>query len=119
MHDYTAVGTLILRLETELSPDESVIEVRIKASPVFSPDALRQAYEMLTAETSLSGSRLVVEVQPYRLQCTTCRVCWTASYEDVVGHLVACPSCGSLSPLEGGAGIELIEIRRAESITTG
>ena len=118
MHDYFAVRALIARLENELGSTENVVEVRVKASPVYSQEALKQAYEMLTAETFLSGSRLVVEELPYRLQCTTCKICWTASYEDVVGHLVACPSCGSLSPFVGGAGMELVEIRRAEPITT-
>ena len=118
MHDYHAVTTLIARLQRELSPAEGVIELRVEASPAFSPEALRQTYEILTQETPLAGSRLVVDELVDGRECTACGMAWALSHEDVVGHLVVCPSCGTLSTLEGGAGIELLEVRRAQTSTT-
>ncbi|MGO8721595.1 MAG: hydrogenase/urease maturation nickel metallochaperone HypA [Acidimicrobiales bacterium] len=117
MHDYYAVSTLIARLTREPGLTEGVIEVRVRASPLFSPEALQQTYEMLTEETPLAGSCLIVEDLVDRRECAACEATWAVSYEDVVGHLVVCPSCGTMSPLEGGAGIELLEIRRPEALT--
>ena len=118
MHDYYAVSTLIARLTREPGLTEGVIEVRVLASPLFSPEALQQTYEMLTEETPLAGSCLIVEDLVDCRECAACEATWALSHEDVAGHLVVCPSCGTLSALEGGAGIELLEIRREEAVTT-
>ncbi len=88
-----------------------IAEVRVRASPVFSPEALRQAYQMLTEDTPLSGSRLLVEELAECRECVLCGTAWAVSRDDVAGHLVICPSCGAVSPLGAGAAIELIEIR--------
>ncbi len=114
MHDYHIVSDLVARLTRDPSLAERVAEVRVRASPVFSPEALLQAYEMLTEETPLAGSHLVVEELADRRECATCREIWTVSGNDVAGHLIICPSCGTPSPLEGGSGIELLEITNKE-----
>lgn len=110
MHDYHAVEALVERLTAEQDGDEleRVAEVRIRASVVFSPEALKQAYEMLTRETPLEGSRLAVEELPDERECPTCGTSWLVSRDDVAGHLLVCPSCGALSPIEGGSGIEVV-----------
>jgi Zn finger protein HypA/HybF involved in hydrogenase expression len=77
---------------------------------VFSPDALQQAYQMLTEDTPLSGSRLVIEQLTDRRECAPCGAAWAVSPDDMVGHLIVCPSCGAVSPLDDGAAIELLEI---------
>ncbi len=111
MHDYHAVSALVARLTGDPSLATGIGEVRIQASPVFSPEALRQAYEMLACGTPLAGSRLVVEEMADRRKCARCEVAWTVSRDDVAGHVVICPSCGAPLPLEGAAGIELLGIR--------
>ena len=111
MHDYHAIGALVARLARDPSLAESIAEVRVRASPVFSPDALRQAYQMLTQDTPLSGSRLLIEELADRRECTLCGTAWAVSPDDIAGHLVICPSCGALAPLDVGALIELLEIR--------
>ena len=112
MHDYHAVETLIERLTSELEGRElgRVAEVRIRASAVFSPEALQQAYEMLTRETPLQGSRLVVEELPDERECPACGKAWLVSPDDLAGHMLVCPSCGALSTIEGGSGIEVVGI---------
>ena len=111
MHDYHAVSALVARLAHDPSLAEGIAEVRVRASPVFSPEALQQAYQMLTQDTPLSGSRLLVEVLADRRECAQCGTAWAVSPDDVAGHLVICPSCGALTPLDARAAIELLEIR--------
>jgi len=110
VHDQHAVQNLIERL----SDLEDVAEVRIRAGASFSPEALRQAFEMLTADTPLAGSRLVVEGLVEERGCPTCGSTWAVSSDDVAGHLVLCPSCGAPSPIGPGASaIEVVEVARA------
>ena len=111
MHDYYAVSALVARLARDPSLAAGIAEVRVRASPVFSPEALQQAYQMLTEDTPLSGSRLLVEVLADRRECVQCGTAWTVSPDDVAGHIIICPSCGALTPLDARAAIELLEIR--------
>ena len=111
MHDYHAVSALVARLARDPGLAEGIAEVRVRASPVFSPDALLQAYQMLTEDTPLSGSRLLVEQLADRRECAQCGTAWAVSPDDVAGHLVICPSCGAPAPLDAGAVIELLEIK--------
>ena len=111
MHDYHAVSALVARLARDPSLTEGIADVRVRASPVFSPDALRQAYQMLTEGTPLSGSRLLVEELADRRECAQCETAWAVSPDDVASHLVICPSCGAPASLDAGAAIELLEIR--------
>ncbi len=111
VHDYHAVSALIAHLARDPGRAEGLAEVCVRASPVFSPEALRQAYQMLTEDTPLSGSRLLVEELVDYRECAQCGTAWTVSPDDVAGHVVICPSCGALAPLDPGATIELLEIR--------
>ncbi len=108
MHEYHAVEAVVERLTN--AHLEDVTEVRIQAGPTFSPEALEQAYAMLTQDTPLEGSRLLVEDVPDERECTACARSWSVTREDVAGHLVLCPSCGSPSPVDGGASIEVLGI---------
>jgi len=110
MHEHHAVEALVERLTSALGDPEfeRVTEVRIRAGAAFSPEALEQAYEMLTQDTSLGGSHLTVEELAERRTCAACGTSWTVTREDVAGHLVLCASCGTPSPIEGGAGIEVL-----------
>lgn len=119
MHDYHAVSALVARLAADPGLAEGIAEVRVRASPVFSPDALRQAYQMLTEDTPLRGSRLLVEELADCRQCARCGTAWTVSPDDVAGHLVICPSCGALTPLGGGAVIELLSCTTVRSELAG
>jgi Zn finger protein HypA/HybF involved in hydrogenase expression len=108
MHDYHAVSALVARLAVE----QDVAEVRVRASPVFSPESLQQAYEMQTIDTPLAGSRLVVEEAADRRRCAVCGADWGLSRDDVAGHTVICPTCGALSPIDETATLELVDVTR-------
>ena len=113
MHEVHAAEALVERLESELEREslDRIAEVRVRASVVFSPEALQQSYEMLVSETALRGSRLVVEELPDERECPSCGGVWTISRDDVTGHVLVCPSCGGLSSIEGGSGIEVAAVR--------
>lgn len=106
MHDQHAVQELIERL----SCLEHVTEVRVRAGVIYSPEALQQAYAMQTAGTPLEGSRLIVEERREERTCRACERTWEVSAEDVAGHVVLCPACGSPAPLEDAATLEVIGI---------
>jgi Zn finger protein HypA/HybF involved in hydrogenase expression len=111
VHDYHAVKALVEHLGRELGPEAGrVDEVRVRADATLSPEALEQAYEMLTKDTPLEGSRLVVEEPLDEQLCETCGTSWTATHEDVAGHLLICPSCGALSAIEGTTGLEVVGV---------
>ncbi len=116
MHDYHAVSALIRRLAGE--PDAGAVEeVRVRASPVFSPESLQQAYEMQTLDTPLEGSRLLVEEAEDERVCEACGAAWRLSRDDVAGHLVVCPSCGTPAPIGEDIGLELLEVRGARPVS--
>ena len=111
MHDYHAVEALVERLAgDEAVAAGSVAEVRIRADVVFTPEAMEQAYAMLTPGTPLEGSRLVVEEVTRDEECSACGTVWTVSRDDLAGHMLMCPSCGALSSIEGGSGIEVVAV---------
>jgi Zn finger protein HypA/HybF involved in hydrogenase expression len=116
VHDYHAVKALVEHLRASLGDREAgrVEEVRIRADPTLSPEALTLAYEMLTRDTPLEGSLLVVEEPPDERLCRACGASWTATHDDVAGHLLICPSCGALSAIEGSSGLDLIGVTAAE-----
>lgn len=106
MHDQHAVQELIARL----SRLERVREVRVRAGGIFSPEALEQAYAMLTAGTPLGSSRLVVEERREERTCDSCGHTWDLSPEDVAGHVILCPRCGEPTPLKDVAALKVIGI---------
>ncbi len=112
MHDYHAIKALVARLLRDADPAQDVAEVRVRASPIYSAAALRQAYGVLTAGTPLAGSRLEVEDLPDRRECARCGSAYAVSPEDVAGHLVVCPHCGEPSPREVGTGVEIVGVTR-------
>ncbi|HZD79454.1 MAG TPA: hydrogenase/urease maturation nickel metallochaperone HypA [Actinomycetota bacterium] len=114
MHDYHAVHVLVERLTDELARDDgAVAEVRIRAGVAFSPEALVQAFEMLTPGTALEGSRLLVEGSTEETTCSACGHRWEATGDDLAGHWLVCPSCGALSEPEAGAGLEVRTVVRS------
>jgi len=107
MHDYQVVATLVERLTDRLHDHDRVTEVRIRANPIFSPEALEQAFEMLTANTRLAGSRLIVEGPDLRA-CPACGAAWRPTHDDLVGAYVVCPTCGAASAMDDPMGIEVL-----------
>ena len=70
-----------------------VINVRVGQLRQVVPDTLAYCWEMVSAETSLDGSRLAVEQVPARLRCRDCEI------EAEVGDLpvFVCAKCGGFN----------------------
>jgi Zn finger protein HypA/HybF involved in hydrogenase expression len=101
---------LIGRVRAELGPGGGAATVRIRAHPTFSPDALRQAFEMLTPGTPLEGATLAVEARSDPHGCPSCGHSWIPSHDDLIGSVLICPACGRPSALQRGALIEVVEV---------
>ena len=97
--------------------DGSSLEVvlRVGALAVHSEAATRQAYEVLVKGTPLEKSRLNLSIEPVTLTCAKCGYQGPLPEGEVDPHdqspLVECPQCGAVSPVQGGRGVEGIELR--------
>jgi hydrogenase nickel incorporation protein HypA/HybF len=66
------------------------VTVRIGHLRQVVPDALQFGWEMLTNETELKGSELLIEQIPARVECRECRATTTLDMP-----ILACGTCGS------------------------
>jgi Zn finger protein HypA/HybF involved in hydrogenase expression len=98
-------------------PEGSALEVVLKvgALAVHSEAATRQAYEVLVQGTPLAQSRLNLTIEPVTLTCVKCGFHGPLPEGAVDPHdqspLVECPQCGAVTPVQGGRGVEGIELR--------
>ena len=113
---------VIARILTELKqqdgpPGGRALEVTLKvgALAVHSASATRQAYEVLVKGTPLEDSRLNLTIEPVILTCGQCGYQGPLPEGAVDPHdlspLAECPRCGAVSPVQGGRGMEAIELR--------
>jgi len=91
------------------------VVLKVGALAVHSEAATRQAYEVLVQGTPLEASRLRLTVEPVTLTCGQCGYTGALPEGAVDPHdpspLSECPQCGAVSPVQGGRGVESIEIR--------
>ena len=122
MHEYGLMEQVIAHILAELknqeeSPVGGSMEVvlRVGALAVHSEAATRQAYEVLVKGTPLENSRLRLTIEPVTLVCAKCGYQGALSEGEVDPHdqspLVECPQCGAVNPVQGGRGVESIELR--------
>ena len=122
MHEYSLMEQVIAHILAELKkvdspPDGSSLEVvlRVGALAVHSEAATRQAYEVLVKGTPLAQSRLNLTIEPVTLVCAPCGYQGPLPEGAVDPHdqspLVECPRCGAVTPVQGGRGVEKIELR--------
>ena len=122
MHEYSLMEQVIAHILAELKkvegpPDGSSPEVVLKvgALAVHSEAATRQAYEVLVKGTPLEQSRLNLTIEPVTLTCAKCGYQGPLPEGAVDPHdlspLAECPQCGAVTPVQGGRGVEGIELR--------
>jgi Zn finger protein HypA/HybF involved in hydrogenase expression len=103
--------------KVESPPEGSALEVvlRVGALAVHSEAATRQAYEVLVKGTPLERSRLNLTVAPVTLTCGKCGYEGPLPEGAVDPHdlspLAECPRCGAVGSVQGGRGVEGIELR--------
>ena len=81
----------------------SVINVRVGQLRQIVPDTLVYCWGLLCEDTSLAGSRIVVETVPARIRCRSCE--HTADVGDL--PVFACAGCGGID-VEVVAGEEFL-----------
>jgi Zn finger protein HypA/HybF involved in hydrogenase expression len=122
LHEYSLMEQVIAHILAELEkvegpPDGSSLEVVLKvgALAVHSEAATRQAYEVLVKGTRLEKSRLNLSIEPVTLACGSCGYQGPLPEGAVDPHdlspLAECHRCGAVSPVQGGRGVESIELR--------
>jgi hydrogenase nickel incorporation protein HypA/HybF len=85
----------VIRREAQAHAASHVARVvlRVGAISGAEPDALRFAFEAVTAGSIADGAELTIEIVPARAHCAACR-------EDFVidhGFIFSCPRCQALS----------------------
>jgi Zn finger protein HypA/HybF involved in hydrogenase expression len=122
LHEYSLMEQVIAHILAELKKQEeppagNALEVVLKvgALAVHSEAATRQAYVVLVKGTSLENSRLLLTIEPVTLVCGQCGYKGALPEGAVDPHdhspLVECPQCGAVNPVQGGRGVESIELR--------
>jgi Zn finger protein HypA/HybF involved in hydrogenase expression len=122
LHEYSlmeqVVATILIELKKpEAPPAGTALEVVLKvgAMAVHSEGATRQAYEVLVKDTPLANSRLNLTIEPVTLRCGKCGFQGSLPEGMVDPHdpapLAECPRCGAVTPVQGGRGVESIELR--------
>jgi Zn finger protein HypA/HybF involved in hydrogenase expression len=122
LHEYSLMEQVIAHIVAELKkpdgpPQGTSLEVVLKvgALAVHSEAATRQAYEVLVQGTPLENSRLTLTIEPVTLTCTKCGFQGPLPEGAVDPHdlspLAECPRCAAVTPVQGGRGVEAIELR--------
>jgi hydrogenase nickel incorporation protein HypA/HybF len=90
------------------------VTLRVGALEMHSEAATRQAFEVLAKGTVLEGARLDLIILPVTLVCPQCGFQGTLPMGAADPHdalpMAECPRCGGLAPVQGGRGVESIEL---------
>jgi Zn finger protein HypA/HybF involved in hydrogenase expression len=122
LHEYTLMEQVVAHILAELKkldgpPEGSSLEVVLKvgALAVHSEAATRQAYEVLVQGTPLANSRLNLTIEPVTFACGKCGYQGSLPEGAVDPHdpspLLECQRCGAVGTVQGGRGVESIELR--------
>ena len=97
MHELSIAMSILDALQEEVDQrgcgHVEAVHVRIGALSGVAPEALQSAYQMASAETSFSESRLVIEEIPIVIYCANCRSPQTAN----PSSWFSCPECNQIS----------------------
>jgi Zn finger protein HypA/HybF involved in hydrogenase expression len=115
MHEYAIVDGIVTgllrRLDEEGNPP--VATVRFRRGSAFDEPSLMQAFEMLSAGTSLEGASLDIETVNLDFECR-CGHKQVITSDDLEGHMFICPGCGFVREVEESHDLELIGVHLAE-----
>jgi hydrogenase nickel incorporation protein HypA/HybF len=91
------------------------VTLKVGALEMHSEEATRQAFEVLTKGTALEGAQLNLIILPVTLACSQCGFQGPLPMGAADPHdampLAECPQCGALTPVQGGRGVESIELK--------
>lgn len=112
MHEVSLVADLIVECERRAA-GRPIRLVRVRHASSIPETTLRQAFEMLTADSGLAGAALESQQFVIELACA-CGFSGPLGHDDLVGASMAiCPACGEVTALARTAELELLEVRTA------
>jgi Zn finger protein HypA/HybF involved in hydrogenase expression len=111
MHELAAVSALVDAVVNGIADRQPcrVDVVRVRRSTIFSDDALRQGFAMLTRGTALDGARLMIEVVERLIACP-CGQTRSVTADDLVGHIWVCPACAHVEDIGDGDDLEVVNV---------
>jgi hydrogenase nickel incorporation protein HypA/HybF len=122
LHEYGLMENVVAAIMAEIknsgeAPAGPSLEVTLKvgALEMHSEAASRQAFEVLTKGTPLEGARLNLIILPVTLACPQCGFQGPLPMGAADPHdalpMAECPRCGAIAPVQGGRGVESIELK--------
>ncbi|MBN1586718.1 MAG: hydrogenase maturation nickel metallochaperone HypA [Candidatus Omnitrophica bacterium] len=126
MHEYSLMEQVIAEITSQLpgkniKPEDKIEQVilRVGALDVHSDGSTEQAFKMLTKDTPLEGAELELILVAPTLTCEECGYKGEVPDGGADGHdpipCAECPSCGMLCEVEGGRGVDSIELIQRQS----
>ena len=117
MHEYSLMENVVQSVLEKLkeTPDVQVkeLELKIGVLDIHSKESFEQAFQALTKDTMLEGTKLSLLIIPGKIHCASCGFVGACHLGDADGHdpipIVECPNCSSLCRVQGGRGIECVE----------
>ncbi len=115
MHEFTVMQQLVDQLlDRERLSGEPITEVRVRASSAFAEEPLEQAFEMLTQNTALQSTQLIIDRYKMEIVCPFCGLHQVVNADDLIGHIAICTSCGAPQEIDESHGLELISVNAKE-----
>ena len=124
MHEVSVVSNMVEAILKELEKYdvERVEEVNVLIGDLTSLGAeqLEFAYEIVTRDTILEGSRFVIEREEVRVRCTECGYEGPADTleSDFMDHsvpVIACPKCGGHVEITAGQACRVRDLNIVEA----
>jgi len=111
MHEFGVTQSIIGQLLNQLERDKvsKVVKITFRRSSAFSEEVLRQAFDVLSPNTPLSGAELVVNISVLHVTCE-CGYSSEVHSEDLFGHAFICPNCGAVREIAEAHDLELVEV---------
>ena len=120
VHEYTMTSWIVQGVlrEAERRKAKRVTEVQIVIGELtfLNPDQVRFWYDILTKDTVMDGSRLIIEIEPGRVKCPKCgyegriRCDENPLYHIMIPTLL-CPKCNGIAEIQGGRDCIIKSIR--------
>lgn len=113
MHELSIALNVIRIAEREaerIGGRVSAVHLRIGALSGVAREALLFSYDVATVDSSLAGSRLVIEEVPVLVYCSRCK----AERQLPSPQLFVCPVCKSATPdIRGGRELQVMALEMA------
>jgi hydrogenase nickel incorporation protein HypA/HybF len=112
MHEYSVVQELVDKLlhQMEEKGIDRVKQIRLRRGSTFAEAPLQQAFFIMTENTPLEGTELVIDSFNVENKCASCGHSQVVTSDDLIGHLFVCPECGAAIEIDEAHGLELVDI---------